>query len=75
MDHFSPPFWHFETVLIFRSSAKSGAAMAGPGRYGSDAPAGGGSIERTLSLQYTLCSHSMPTQGGLSTGTFAAIPW
>ena len=29
-DLFSPHFWHFETVLIFRSSAKSGAAMAGP---------------------------------------------
>ena len=25
---FSPRVWHFETVLIFRSSAKSGAAMA-----------------------------------------------
>ena len=28
-DLFSPRFWRFETVLIFRSSAKSGAAMAG----------------------------------------------
>ena len=28
-DHFSRRVWHFETVLIFPSSAKSGAAMAG----------------------------------------------
>ena len=27
---FFSAFWHFKTVLIFRSSAKSGAAMAGP---------------------------------------------
>ena len=27
---FFPRFWHFETVLIFQSSTKSGAAMVGP---------------------------------------------